>query len=333
MHQPEFRVYTTLVLAGPVRMLLKVSWDQVLSRSNMKFDNPCHPQQFVNAEDYIRLWDSMVALSPVDNIPRLLGQRLAAGPAVPVLMAMSTAPNYETGIARISEFKHLFGPVRFITRKKQKKCSIRIESDSTDVTLPASFSAPQIIYLHTKAQSLVTREIRPLEVSLPLSKQAREDLVDVFGIVQTKGNPEIVYAQRDMSVPFISENGGLWHAIAEDLRNLSKIAARHVPTCERVRSAFHEAFSITEPNMDYVCERLEISRNTLSRQLRAEGTSFQKLLDTTRKDMAIRYLGKSDFTNQQIAFLLGYRDANAFLRAFKKWTGKTPKSVRAKLRR
>jgi AraC-like DNA-binding protein len=52
------------------------------------------------------------------------------------------------------------------------------------------------------------------------------------------------------------------------------------------------------------------------------------LLDETRKDLAIRYLLKSDMNNQQIAHLVGYRDPNAFQRAFRKWTGTTPQAFR-----
>jgi AraC-like DNA-binding protein len=64
------------------------------------------------------------------------------------------------------------------------------------------------------------------------------------------------------------------------------------------------------------------------RRLADEGATFQMLLDETRKDLAIRYLLKSDMNNQQIAHLVGYRDPNAFQRAFRKWTGTTPQAFR-----
>nr|WP_244430407.1 helix-turn-helix domain-containing protein [Roseivivax halodurans] len=43
----------------------------------------------------------------------------------------------------------------------------------------------------------------------------------------------------------------------------------------------------------------------------------------------MRYLVKSDLNNQQIAYLVGYRDPNAFQRAFRKWTGTSPQALRA----
>ncbi|MEZ5800084.1 MAG: helix-turn-helix transcriptional regulator [Nitratireductor sp.] len=63
--------------------------------------------------------------------------------------------------------------------------------------------------------------------------------------------------------------------------------------------------------------------------MREEGATFQSILDETRKELAIRYLLKSKLNNQQIAHLVGYRDPNAFQRAFRKWTGMTPQDLRA----
>ena len=137
----------------------------------------------------------------------------------------------------------------------------------------------------------------------------------------------------DARIGFISENASLWEATEADLVAAAKIANARSTFAERVRGCFVEAFAISEPNIAYVCDRLHVSRTTLLRRLRAEGTSFQQLLEETRRTLAMRYLTKSDLTNQQIAHLVGYVDPNAFQRAFKRWTGATPQSVRQALER
>jgi AraC-like DNA-binding protein len=53
-----------------------------------------------------------------------------------------------------------------------------------------------------------------------------------------------------------------------------------------------------------VCAELGVSRRTLQRRLRDEATTFQEILDTTRKDLALRYLTKSTLANEEISFLL-----------------------------
>lgn len=74
----------------------------------------------------------------------------------------------------------------------------------------------------------------------------------------------------------------------------------------------------------YVANHLHYSERTLQRQLKYYALNFQDILDEYRMQKSMQYLqqGKS-FT--EIAELLNYADQSAFGRAFKRWTGKTPK--------
>lgn len=78
-----------------------------------------------------------------------------------------------------------------------------------------------------------------------------------------------------------------------------------------------------------VARRLGLSRRTLARRLAAEDVTYSRLLDHMRRDLANRYLADADASISQIAWLLGYRETSAFSRAFKRWTGKSPRAARA----
>lgn len=82
------------------------------------------------------------------------------------------------------------------------------------------------------------------------------------------------------------------------------------------------------PTIETIASELAMSIRQLQRELQAEGTSFQKLLDKTRQDLALRYLRDPTVPIHAIAFLLGFSEPSAFNRAFKRWTGKTPGSYR-----
>jgi AraC-like DNA-binding protein len=62
----------------------------------------------------------------------------------------------------------------------------------------------------------------------------------------------------------------------------------------------------------------------LNRRLKAEGTTFQKLLDEVRFDAACQLLDTSSIPIAEIAASLGYADPAAFSRAFRRWSGATP---------
>ena len=69
---------------------------------------------------------------------------------------------------------------------------------------------------------------------------------------------------------------------------------------------------------------MAMSERTLHRRLEAEGTSFQKILDSARRDLAERYMDRKDLSLAEIAFMLGFSDQSSLFRASKRWFGTSP---------
>ena len=65
------------------------------------------------------------------------------------------------------------------------------------------------------------------------------------------------------------------------------------------------------------------------RHLRAEGTSFQAMLDTARQSRALWLLQNTAQSVEEIAAQLGYVDTSNFSRTVRRWTGSTPRQLRA----
>lgn len=78
---------------------------------------------------------------------------------------------------------------------------------------------------------------------------------------------------------------------------------------------------------------LAMHRRTLSRHLNVEGTGFREIVNEVRFEVACRLLRGTDFSSAQIASALGYSEASAFTRAFRRWSGQTPGAWRAEHRR
>jgi AraC-like DNA-binding protein len=79
-----------------------------------------------------------------------------------------------------------------------------------------------------------------------------------------------------------------------------------------------------------VAERLGLHERTFGRRLQSAGTTFRQLLDATRADVARHLLLDTRSPIGRIAASLGYTDATAFTRAFRGWTGMTPRDFRAR---
>jgi AraC-like DNA-binding protein len=82
-----------------------------------------------------------------------------------------------------------------------------------------------------------------------------------------------------------------------------------------------------------IARRLGIGQRTFARRLSLEGLTFSEVLASLRSDLAERYLADEGLSISEIAWLLGYQEVSAFTHAFKRWTGKTPRSTRARLDR
>ena len=83
-----------------------------------------------------------------------------------------------------------------------------------------------------------------------------------------------------------------------------------------------------EPTVERVSHQLHMTRRTFTRRLNGEGTTFTTILDDTRRTLAMRYIVEHHVGISEIAFLLGFSRTGAFFRAFKRWTGTTPREYR-----
>ncbi len=77
-----------------------------------------------------------------------------------------------------------------------------------------------------------------------------------------------------------------------------------------------------------VSRAMSMSLRTFYRRLKQEGVSFQGLIDRLRCSVAIEYLRNTQLTVDEISSKCGYQDVANFRKAFKRWTGNTPSSIR-----
>lgn len=84
-------------------------------------------------------------------------------------------------------------------------------------------------------------------------------------------------------------------------------------------------------NLEGMAEQFHMSPRTFRRKLKEEGTSFQKISDEVKRELAEDYLRNSAFSIETVANLMGFNDISNFRRAFIRWTGESPASFQKKL--
>ena len=123
------------------------------------------------------------------------------------------------------------------------------------------------------------------------------------------------------------------------MARLSDQAAQHYlaaldrdDVVSRARAAILALLPEGEPSKGAVAERLAMSERTLTRRLAVDETSYRRLLDDVRRELAVAYMAEPRRSVIETAFLLGFTDQSNFARAFKRWTGETPTEYRASRR-
>ena len=81
--------------------------------------------------------------------------------------------------------------------------------------------------------------------------------------------------------------------------------------------------------MGEAARQLGLSRQSLYRRLKDEGIGYEALVDDLRRRMALRYLEGRKVSVNETAYLVGFSDPSSFSRAFKRWTGVSPRARKA----
>jgi len=84
-------------------------------------------------------------------------------------------------------------------------------------------------------------------------------------------------------------------------------------------------------SMELGAEILEISERSLRRYLASEGTSWRELVDRVRVEAALDLMAEPNHSLGDIASILGYSQYPHFNRAFRRWTGQSPRDYRQML--
>jgi AraC-like DNA-binding protein len=283
----------------------------------------------VTAQQYFDCWNTMKVLSPRPDYVPHLGVAISRGPVIPVFFTLSCAPDMETGLMRLAQFKALLGPT--VMRVFWDGGLLRLEFESVDarVPMPPSLGALQLVVAVENIRGATAHLMCPVAAGFDGSEEERRMIAGHLGVMPERSHAAyLAFSPEDAKRRFISENTSLWADIEADLKLQLLAQNERWPMADRVRGALVDLMPAGRTGAEDVAEMLGISRSTLQRRLREESTSYQAVLDATRRDMAIRYLTKTNLRADEIANVLAYRDANSFSRSFRRWTGQAPVAFR-----
>lgn len=177
-------------------------------------------------------------------------------------------------------------------------------------------------------QRMIPRSVRFVHTR----KRAHPGFSSVFGDDITYGASvdEIVFSGNLEQVPVVGADPYLNRLLVKYCDDaLAKQPRKSGSFQSRVQNAIVPLLPHGKAVVGEIAPRLGISRRTLARRLSFEGLSFTDVLEDLKLHLARQYLADRDLQISEIAWLLGYQEIGAFSRAFKRWTGKSPRDARS----
>lgn len=171
----------------------------------------------------------------------------------------------------------------------------------------------------------------PRPVAVHLSHAAPKDIApyrEFFG-VEPKFNAklyELVYAPRLRDEPIATFNSKLRNYFDEECKKLAAAFADSSSVVAQVRRALMAAMNGGDTTIEATAKTLGMSSRSLQRHLADEGARYNDLLADVRTEFAKRYLARGTISVTEVAYLLGFTEPPAFFKAFKRWTGMTPRA-------
>lgn len=108
-------------------------------------------------------------------------------------------------------------------------------------------------------------------------------------------------------------------------RPLDSDAAAYLETVQRLRDLIGKMLPYGRPTIEGAARRMQTSVRTLQRRLRDFGLTYEEMLDDIRYGAALDLISARSASVTETAFLLGYSDVAHFTRAFRRWTGMSPR--------
>lgn len=247
--------------------------------------------------------------------------------------AWLTSSTLRTGLGRVVRYWRLLG----------EASTTRLEESAVGLTFVLARQAPDprsgvitvdfvLSLLMDMCRMNAGSSLRPAAVRLrrvrPLEPQTYRRF---FGCTVHFDADEdsITFARRDIDRSLPTSNRQL--AATLDRILAEQLAQRDKDdVVARCQAQLFEQLSSGEVSENSMATQLNMSRRTLQRKLAEADLTYQKLVDDTRRDLALRHLENPRHSLTDITFLLGFSQQSAFTRAFKRWTGMSPAEYRAR---
>jgi len=249
------------------------------------------------------------------------------------------APTAKQAVDSFCKFQKIYGEGMLIkTNTSKAKVEVRFEPHPAlgDMNVSAAYYSHMSGFIST-INWLLNHKIEPIEVKI--ARKAPEKLIHqkefnkVFGphIKYSASCFSIVYNESCFEANVLTNNPELFKLFEHRAESVIRQFGSEDDFKSVVAACLLKSLDGNKPSLENISEKLHKSTRTVQRLLKAEGVTFQEVLNEVRQTSAKYYLETTVLNIDEIAYLLGFSDASAFRKSFKKSMGVAPEAYRKNL--
>lgn len=253
--------------------------------------------------------------------------------------AVVASPDLRQALATVARFSSLRNDLLRFELDEHSATAVLLVHECVDLGTARGFVLDTVFGTAMRLmETVVGYKLRDLRIELPIAAPAWREQYErcVDGAILTFDAPLLAFhlSPAMLDAQCITANARAYDAARDDCeRELAQAAGGIGPWSLRVRQLLLQRCPpISYPTALALAEVCHVSVRTLIRRLRAEGSSYQDLLDGVRKEQALWQLRHTQNSVEEIAAMLGFVDTSNFSRTVRRWFGQTPSSLRARLR-
>lgn len=170
------------------------------------------------------------------------------------------------------------------------------------------------------AYSISGRYIYPVSVHSPYPQEGSSDKLKEYlscPVLFGQDSITMIFNKAVLDLPIITPNRDLLPIFEDYMNEIRSLEEQRDVWSSTVRRHLIHRLSSSDLSLDIVANRFNVSKRSLHRKLKEEGTSYQQILDHLRMELSRKYL-KQKIPFTEIAFLLGFESQSAFNKFFRK---------------
>jgi AraC-like DNA-binding protein len=309
---------------------LGVDVEHVLRLAGLSRSRFQPPKARLSTSEFFGLWRAIESVGGAGDFGLRLGSTRLPHQYDVVSMAALHSPSLGEALKKLARYKRLVCPEQVVIEVAAGEAIVQFiwelaDSDPPRFLIDATFAGTLDLARNGTGKPIAARRVELTR------RRADEALLTRHFACSIRFDAPVdllVFDESALSEPFVTHNSDVLSLLLSGLEGALQEEAGGRSLAEDVRVALRRSMSGERPSVDKIGKQLGLSARTLQRRLGGEGTTYQGLLDEVRRDSARRLLSNTDVDPEEVAFLLGFEEANSFTRAFQAWEGTTPKQWR-----